>query len=132
MPERAIKASASTLSGIYRLATTKAAADVKGENPDASMGSVAKGAYVGAEDHAKVMEALKHFVGNWRERGGDLRRLDWCSVRWGSREGGQRGEREGGFGSRNWLGRLALKALWRLRNSDRPSVLRSPIVNLSR
>jgi hypothetical protein len=37
---------ASVLSGIYTLATTEAAADVKGE--DTSLGPIAKSSYVGA------------------------------------------------------------------------------------
>jgi hypothetical protein len=59
--ERAIEVNAVVSSGIYRLATAK------GE--DTGMGSVVEDVYVEVEDHAKVREALKHFVRDWSEDG---------------------------------------------------------------
>jgi hypothetical protein len=59
--ESAIEVNAAVSHGIYRLATTK------GEDP--SLGSVVEDVYVGVEDHAKVREALKHFVRDWSEDG---------------------------------------------------------------
>ncbi|KAF9644136.1 N2227-domain-containing protein [Thelephora ganbajun] len=60
--ERAIEVNAVVASYIYRLAAAKDEAGT-GCN-DTSVGS---DAYVGAEDHAKVREALKRFVRDWCE-----------------------------------------------------------------
>lgn len=56
-------------SGLYRSTATK------GENM--SMG------YVGDDGHARAREALKHFVRDWSETGGETvpRRLGRCSTR---------------------------------------------------
>ena len=65
--ERAIEVNALVSSAIYRLATTEDEANVEGK--DTGAGSVSRDAYVGVEDHAKVREALKHFVRDWSEEG---------------------------------------------------------------
>ena len=59
--ERAIEVNAAVSCDIYRLATAK------GEGM--SLGSVVEDVYVGVEDHAKVREALKHFMRDWSEDG---------------------------------------------------------------
>jgi hypothetical protein len=38
---------------------------------DTSLGSIAKGVYEGVKDHAEVREALRHFVRDWGEEGGE-------------------------------------------------------------
>ena len=66
--ERAVEVNAVISSGIYRLATTMnglAAAN----SEDATPRLVADDVYVGMEDHAKVREALKHFVRDWSDEG---------------------------------------------------------------
>ena len=65
--ERAIEANAVVSAGIYGLATTTGNSDIKGSGM--WTGSVVGDAYVGAEDHAKVREALKHFVRDWSDEG---------------------------------------------------------------
>jgi len=52
---------------IYRLAMTKGEASAS--CGDTSVHPVAQDAYVGVEDHAKVREALKHFVRDWSDEG---------------------------------------------------------------
>ena len=64
--ERAIEVNAVISSGIYRLATTTNGADADGGG--ASPRLVAD-VYVGMEDHAKVREALEHFVRDWSDEG---------------------------------------------------------------
>ena len=69
--ERAIEVNAVVSGGIFSLATASEASLNSNGKP---VGRVADDAYVGAEDHAKVREALKHFVRDWsgegrRERG---------------------------------------------------------------
>jgi len=66
--ERAVEVNAVVTSGIYRLATTKDGENVKGI-VGTSVGLVAEHGRVGAEDHVKVREALKHFVRDWSEEG---------------------------------------------------------------
>ena len=65
--ERAIEVNALVSTTIYRLATTGGEADANGK--DTSVRPVARDTYVGVEDHAKVREALKHFVRDWSEEG---------------------------------------------------------------
>ena len=65
--ERAIEVNAVISSGIYKLATTMNGANANGE--DASLRLVRDDMYVGMEDHAKVREALKHFVRDWSDEG---------------------------------------------------------------
>lgn len=66
--ERAVEVNAVVTSGIYRLATTKNGENVK-DITSTSVGPVSEGGHVWAEDHAKVREALKHFVRDWSEEG---------------------------------------------------------------
>ena len=65
--EKAIEVNAVVSGGIYTLATTEGETSLRGK--DTSLGLIAWDAYVGAEDHAKVKEALKHFVRDWSEEG---------------------------------------------------------------
>ena len=65
--ERAIEANAVVSGAIYRLATTRHGANLKDKNT--SVDSAAVDMYVGVEDHAKVREALKHFVRDWSKEG---------------------------------------------------------------
>ena len=65
--ERAIEVNAVISSGIYKLATSVNGANAKGE--DAALRLAADDVYVGMEDHAKVREALKHFVRDWSDEG---------------------------------------------------------------
>lgn len=62
--ERAIEMNAFVSGGISKLAATN---DDSG-NPN-YMGWFTEDMYVGAEDHARVREALKHFVRDWSEEG---------------------------------------------------------------
>lgn len=63
---RAIEVNAVVSSGIFRLATT----NKSGLNGNEKyMRWIGGDAYVEAEDHAKVREALKHFVRDWSEEG---------------------------------------------------------------
>lgn len=65
--ERAIEVNAAVSGGIYRLATTEHEANLK--DSDTSVGSVIEDVHVATEDHAKVREALKHFVRDWSKEG---------------------------------------------------------------
>jgi len=65
--ERAIEVNALVSTAIYRLATTKGKTNANGK--DTSVHPDFQDAYVGVEDHAKVREALKHFVRDWSEEG---------------------------------------------------------------
>jgi len=65
--ERAIEVNALVSTAIYRLATAKDKASAN--DKDTSVGPVAQDPYVGVEDHARVREALKHFVRDWSEEG---------------------------------------------------------------
>jgi len=65
--EKAIEVNAVISSGIYRLAMVMDGTIANGE--DVSLRLVADDVYVGVEDHAKVREALKHFVRDWSEEG---------------------------------------------------------------
>ena len=76
--ERAIEANAVVSAGIYGLATTIGNSDIKGSGM--WTGSVVGDAYVGAEDHAKVREALKHFVRDWSDEGRPERTLTFGLV----------------------------------------------------
>jgi len=68
--EGAIEVNALVSSAIYRLAMENGEASAKRkERRDASVYSVPRYAVVGVEDHAKVREALKHFVRDWSEEG---------------------------------------------------------------
>ena len=71
--EKAIEVNAVVSSAIYRLATTKDEVGASGKDTS-DAGLVAQDAYVGVEDHAKVREALKHFVRDWSEEGRRERR----------------------------------------------------------
>ena len=66
--ERAIEVNALVSTAIYRLATTKGEASANGEDTSVHL-AVARDVYVGVEDHAKVREALKHFVRDWSDEG---------------------------------------------------------------
>jgi len=72
--ERVIEVNAVISGGIYRLAMAMDGANARGE--DASLRLVADDMYVGVEDHAKVREALKHFVRDWSEEG----RIERCQA----------------------------------------------------
>jgi carnosine N-methyltransferase len=65
--ERAIEVNAVVSSAIFRLATTNDKTSPGGN--DKRMDRVTRDVNVGAEDHAKVREALKHFVRDWSEEG---------------------------------------------------------------
>ena len=77
--EKAIEVNAVVSSAIHKLATTKDEVGLTGK--DTTVGSAVQGAYVGVEDHAKVREALKHFVRDWSEKGRRARSLRlWWAV----------------------------------------------------
>lgn len=64
--ERAIEVNALVSGAIFRFATAnEASLNGNGE----SAGWVTEDAHVGVEDHAKVREALNHFVRDWSEEG---------------------------------------------------------------
>lgn len=65
--ERAIEVNAVVSSGVFRLAKTNNEASLGGGDKCTDL--VAGDANVGVEDHAKVREALKHFVRDWSEEG---------------------------------------------------------------
>ena len=65
--ERAIEVNAVVSDGIFMLATTHDGTGLDGS--EKGIGQVAGDAYVGVDDHAKVREALKHFVRDWSDAG---------------------------------------------------------------
>ena len=65
--ERAVEINSVITNGIYTLATAVNGADTSGK--DSSLHLVSDDVYVGTEEHAKVREALKHFVRDWSEEG---------------------------------------------------------------
>ena len=118
----AIEVSTVISSGFYRLATTmNGQADANGE--DASLRWVADDVYVGM-DHAKAREArgISSGIGATREGESGVRRLSWCSMRWGD-SSARLAREERGFWS---LELVSGDLLGRFPNS-----VRSPIVCLS-
>jgi hypothetical protein len=65
--ERAVEVNSVITNGIYTLATEANGADASGKG--LSLRFVPDDPYVGTDEHAKVREALKHFVRDWSEEG---------------------------------------------------------------
>ena len=76
--ERAIEVNAVISNGIYKLASTMRGADAN--DNDTGPRSVDNNVHVGVEDHARVREAMKHFVRDWSEEGRRERCQTFCLV----------------------------------------------------
>ena len=71
--ERTIEANAVVPSRIYKSTSTTNRPDTSGKNTGLRFAN--DDVYVGMEDHAKVKEAMDHFVGDWDEG-----RREWCQT----------------------------------------------------